>query len=87
MIFLYMLGLALVLMVPLAFAYRGGGTRDRRGAALALHRAQLDELTRDLADQRIAAPEYAAARLEVERRLLAADSLKERALDGNARLP
>ncbi|HEY1857946.1 c-type cytochrome biogenesis protein CcmI [Acidocella sp.] len=85
MIFLYMLGLSLVLMTPLAFAYRGGRTRDRRGAALALHRAQLDELTRDLADQRIAAPEYAAARLEVERRLLTADSLKERALDGNAR--
>jgi cytochrome c-type biogenesis protein CcmH len=87
MIFLYMLGLSIALMAPLAFAFRGGPTtRDRRGVALALHRAQLDELTRDLADQRIAAPEYAAARLEVERRLLAADSLTERALDGNARL-
>ncbi len=86
MIFIYMFGLAIVLMVPLAFTFSGGRTaRDRREAALALHRAQLDELTRDLADNRIGAPEYAAARLEVERRLLAADSLKERALDGNAR--
>jgi cytochrome c-type biogenesis protein CcmH len=86
MIFLYMLGLALVLMTPVAFAYRGGRARDRRMAALAIHRAQLDELGRDLADQRIGAPEYAAAKLEVERRLLAADRLKERPLDGNARL-
>jgi cytochrome c-type biogenesis protein CcmH len=86
MIFIYMFGLAIVLMVPLAFTFSGGRTaRDRREAALALHRAQLEELTRDLADNRIGAPEYAAARLEVERRLLAADSLKERALDGNAR--
>jgi cytochrome c-type biogenesis protein CcmH len=86
MIFLYMFGLAIVLMVPLAFAFRRGNTaRDRREAALALHRAQLEELTRDLADNRIGAPEYAAAKLEVERRLLTADSLKERALDGNAR--
>ncbi|HTJ89570.1 MAG TPA: c-type cytochrome biogenesis protein CcmI [Acidocella sp.] len=86
MIFLYMLGLALVLTTPVAFAFRGGRARDRRMAALAIHRAQLDELSRDLADQRIGAPEYAAAKLEVERRLLAADSLKERPLNGNARL-
>jgi cytochrome c-type biogenesis protein CcmH len=86
MIFLYMLGLALVLTTPVAFAFRGGRARDRRVAALAFHRAQLDELSRDLADQRIGAPEYAAAKLEVERRLLAADSLEERPLNGNARL-
>jgi cytochrome c-type biogenesis protein CcmH len=86
MILLYMLGLALVLTTPVAFAFRGGRARDRRVAALAIHRAQLDELGRDLADQRIGAPEYAAAKLEVERRLLAADSLKERPLNGNARL-
>ncbi len=86
MIFLYMLGLSLVLVMPVAFAFRGGRARDRRAAALAIHRAQLDELSRDLADQRIGAPEYAAAKLEVERRLLAADSITERPLDGNARL-
>ncbi len=84
MIFLYMLGLALVLMTPVAFTYRGGRARDRRAAALAFHRSQLDELSRDLADQRIGAPEYSAAKLEVERRLLAADSIAERPLDGNA---
>jgi cytochrome c-type biogenesis protein CcmH len=86
MIFLYMFGLALVLMTPMVFAYRGGGARDRRMAALAIHRAQLDELKRDLAEQRIGVPEYAAAKLEVERRLLTADSLTERKLDGNAQL-
>jgi cytochrome c-type biogenesis protein CcmH len=86
MIFLYMLGLALVLTTPVAFAFRHGHARDRRMAALAFHRGQLDELSRDLADQRIGGPEYAAAKLEVERRLLAADSLKERPLTGNARL-
>ena len=86
MIFLYMLGLSLVLIVPVAFAFRGGRPRDRRAAALAIHRAQLDELSHDFAEQRIGAPEYAAAKLEVERRLLAADSLTERPPDGNARL-
>jgi cytochrome c-type biogenesis protein CcmH len=86
MIYLWMLGLAILLMAPLALAFTGGpGTRNRRDAALALHKAQLEELARDLTDGRIAASEYNAAKLEVERRLLAADSFTERAMDGNAR--
>lgn len=86
MIFAWMLGLALVLMFPLTFIFRAKRrTQDRREAALALHRAQLDELSRELADGRILEPEYKAARLEVERRLLSADSFREQPLDGNAR--
>ena len=49
--------------------------RGRREAALALHRAQLAELDRDLAEGRLADAEHAGALLEVQRRLLvAADS-------------
>jgi cytochrome c-type biogenesis protein CcmH len=87
MIFLWMLGLAILLMLPLGFAFGGRrGLRNRRETALRLHRAQLDELARDLADNRIGAGEYAAAKLEVERRLLAADAAAEPVQDGNARL-
>jgi cytochrome c-type biogenesis protein CcmH len=87
MIYLYMLGLALLLMLPMVFAFRGRrGLRDRREAALALHRAQLAELARDLSDGRIAATEYAGAKLEVERRLLNADGFSESTPDGNAAL-
>jgi cytochrome c-type biogenesis protein CcmH len=87
MIYLLMLGLAILLMAPLLIVLRiaKGGTRNRREAALALHRAQLDELARDLTDGRIEAPQYGAAKLEIERRLLAADSFTEKPLNGNAR--
>jgi len=86
MIFAYMLALALVLMIPLYLSLFGkGGLRARREAALELHRAQLDELARDLADGRIADSDYAGARLEIERRLLLADSLTDAAPDGNAK--
>jgi cytochrome c-type biogenesis protein CcmH len=50
---------------------------DRRDAALALHRAQLTELDRDLADGRLLESEHGAARLEVQRRLLADAELTE----------
>ncbi len=88
MIYLWMLGLAMLLMLPLLLVLfsRKNGARNRREAALGLHRAQLRELERDLGDGRIAVTEYNAARLEVERRLLAADAGREPALDGNARL-
>jgi cytochrome c-type biogenesis protein CcmH len=87
MIFIYMLALALALMIPLAFAFIGAKrTRNRREAALALHKAQLAELGRDLADGRIGGPEYLAAKLEVERRVLTADGVTEASLDGNAQL-
>jgi cytochrome c-type biogenesis protein CcmH len=85
MIYALMLALALLLTAPLLLAFRGGAARGRREAAIALHRAQLQELHRDLEDGRIAAPEYAGAKLEVERRLLAADALADAPLSGNAK--
>ncbi len=86
MIYLWMLSLALALMLPLFFSFRKNSiTRDRREIALTLHRAQLAELAKDLADTRINASEYAGAKLEVERRLLTADAILESKQDGNAR--
>ncbi len=86
MIFLWMAVLAMLLMVPMAFAFRASvAPRRRREVALGLHAAQLEELARDLTEQRIAPEEYAGARLEVERRVLAADALGEATPDGNAR--
>lgn len=86
MIYGYMLALALLLMLPLFLSFRKPGIpRNRRETALILHRAQLDELARDLYEARIGAPEYAAAKLEIERRLLAADALTEPVQNGNAR--
>lgn len=65
--------LALLALAPLAFTLlRPPPVRGRRESALALHRAQLAELDRELAAGRIGAPEHASATLEVQRRLLAA---------------
>jgi cytochrome c-type biogenesis protein CcmH len=86
MIFLLMLGLALLLMLPLLLSLRNRGKpRQRRETALAIHRAQLDELGRDLQQSRIDADLYAGARLEIERRLLNADSKADTRPDGDAR--
>jgi cytochrome c-type biogenesis protein CcmH len=63
---------AVVALVPVAWAtWSGGRLRGRRDMALALHRAQLAELDRDLAENRLLPAEHVAARLEVQRRLLA----------------
>ena len=71
MIWLAIVALAGVALAPLALSLRRGVTaRGPRDQALALHRAQLAELDRDLADGRIGAPEHASAVLEVQRRLL-----------------
>ncbi len=80
-----MLGLAGLLLLPMVYAFRGSGGRGRREAALALHRGQLAELRRDREEARIGPAEYEAAKLEVERRLLAADALRDAANTGNAR--
>ena len=86
MIYLLMLGLALVLMLPLFWSFRkGSAARSRRETALVLHRAQLEELARDLTEARIGKSEYAAAKLEIERRLLSADAINEPQQNGNAR--
>jgi cytochrome c-type biogenesis protein CcmH len=87
MIFLLMLALALLLMLPLFISFRKGRyLPERRETALAIHRAQLDEIAKDLRDSRIGAEEYAGAKLEIERRLLSADALAESRKDGNAAL-
>jgi cytochrome c-type biogenesis protein CcmH len=86
MLFVLMALLAIILTLPLLLAFRGPSTaRGRREAALAIHRAQLAELHRDLAEARIAASEFAGAKLEIERRLLAADALSDTPLDGRAK--
>jgi cytochrome c-type biogenesis protein CcmH len=80
--------LAAISLAPLAYSLRrGAAARGRQEAAIALHRAQLAELDRDLAEGRIAAAEHANAVLEVQRRLLAvADSTEPRA-QASSRLP
>ncbi len=75
--------LGVVALVPAARALLGRGTalRDRHAPALALHRAQLRELERDRADGLIEGSEHLAARLEVQRRLLAAADAQAEAAD------
>jgi cytochrome c-type biogenesis protein CcmH len=78
MIWLAMAVLALLTVAPLGFAaWRGVRLRGRREAAMALHRAQLSELDRDLADARILPEEHLGAKLEVQRRLLADAALPD----------
>ncbi len=71
--------LAAAAVAPLAWSLRRATVaRGRREADIALHRAQLAELDRDLAEGRIAPSEHAAAVLEVQRRLLAVTATPER---------
>lgn len=71
MIYLPMLLIAVVCLAPLAYLYlRPAAARGRRESALALHRTQLADLDRDLAEGRLAQAEYASAKLEVQRRML-----------------
>jgi cytochrome c-type biogenesis protein CcmH len=74
LIWLALVVLATLCMAPFAMVTwrRSSNARGRREAALALHRAQLDELERDRAEGRLPEPEYATATLEIQRRLLAA---------------
>lgn len=68
-------------------AWRGLRLRGRREAELALYRAQLQELDRDLADGRILPAEHGPAVLEVQRRLLAAGAAVDNAAAGARRAP
>ncbi len=86
MILFLMLALALLFTAPLLIAFRPAHIRNRREAALELHRGQLTELLRDREEGRIGGPEYQAARLEVERRLLVADGAVQPEMNGNAKL-
>ncbi|RXH20149.1 c-type cytochrome biogenesis protein CcmI [Bradyrhizobium guangzhouense] len=51
-----------------------GGRPDSQGSEVAVYKDQLAEIERDLAAGMIAVPEAEAARIEISRRLLAADS-------------
>ena len=72
MIWIAIVLLAVAVLAPLAVALdRNASARGARDLALDLHRAQLTELDRDLAEGRILPAEHATAKLEVQRRLLA----------------
>jgi cytochrome c-type biogenesis protein CcmH len=78
MIWVFIVLVAAVALLPFGLAvWRGGQVRSRRDAAMALHRAQLLELDRDLSEGRLLESEHAAARLEVQRRLLAEAELTD----------
>jgi cytochrome c-type biogenesis protein CcmH len=80
--------LAVAALAPLAVALRWRvSARTRRDSALAIHRLQLQELDRDLAEGRIGAGEHATALLEVQRRLLAVAESAEPASARESRLP
>ncbi len=82
-----MAALAVLLMLPLLWAFFGKrNLNNPRETSLQLHRGQLEELSRDLTEGRIAQSEYEGAKLEIERRILAADTLNVPAQDGNAKL-
>lgn len=89
MIWLAILLLTTAALAPLAWVLlqRGPSRHGRQEAALALHRAQLGELDRDLAEGQIAAAEYTAAAVEVQRRLLAAAERPDTPLARAARGP
>jgi cytochrome c-type biogenesis protein CcmH len=89
MIWLAILVVAAVALAPLSLVLRRAGAEPRGGreAALALHRAQLEELDRDLTEARIAPAEHAAALLEIQRRLLAASGRGESAPPPATRVP
>lgn len=71
-VFLLFGALAVLAMIPLGLSFwRVRAPRGHRDPALALHRAQLEELDRELEAGRIGKAEHDGARLEVQRRLLA----------------
>lgn len=76
---------ALALLPALLTLWRRNRTLDERSAALALHEAQLAELDRDLDIGMIALPEHSVARLEIQRRILAADQAPANVVDKAAR--
>lgn len=88
-----MIWLAILLLVGAALAplvlvlRRRAITQGGRAPAMALHRDQLTELDRDLADGRILPAEHATARLEVQRRLLHVAGTTEPAVAPGSRRP
>jgi cytochrome c-type biogenesis protein CcmH len=88
MIWLVLALLALAVLAPLLFVLYGRAQpRGTRDLAVELHRTQLLELDRDLAEARILPAEHQTAVLEVQRRLLAAAAADESAARQGARWP
>ena len=88
MIWIMIAGLALLALVPLALVLvRRNQVQGARDLAMHLHRTQLAELDRDLAEARILPTEHATAKLEVQRRLLAAAASTEAAPRPGSRAP
>lgn len=88
MIFALIALLALAVLAPLLLVLRGrNATRGARELALDLHRTQLRELDRDLAEGRILPDEHKTAMLEVQRRILAAAAKDEVQVHTGARWP
>ena len=85
MIWLAILLLAGLALTPLALVLRRRAVaQGGRDPVMALHRGQLAELDRDLAEGRIMPAEHATARLEVQRRLLhAAAGTEAEAIQGS----
>lgn len=88
MIWLAILSLAVAALAPLALVLRRRTeAKGGRDPAIALHRDQLAELDRDLAEGRILPAEHATARLEVQRRLLQIAGTTEDAARPGSRAP
>ena len=88
MIFVLIALVALAVLAPVLLGLRGRvESRGARDLAVDLHRTQLRELDRDLAEGRILPAEHETAKLEVQRRLLAAAAAEEAAPRMGARWP
>jgi len=88
MIWAAILLLAVASLAPLALVLRRRtAAKGGRDPAIALHRDQLAELDRDLAEGRILPAEHATARLEVQRRLLHIAGTTEDAARPGSRTP
>lgn len=80
--------LTVAALAPLTIALeRRTAIRGAQALAVGLHRAQLLELDRDLAEGRVLPSEHAIAVLEVQRRLLAAAEAQESASQVGSRAP
>jgi cytochrome c-type biogenesis protein CcmH len=88
MIWAFILLLACAALAPLALVLRRQTViKGGRDPAIALHRDQLAELDRDLAEGRILPAEHATARLEVQRRLLQIAGTTEASARPGSRTP
>ena len=88
MIWIAIAAVALLALAPLLLVLRQRTeAKGARGLAMHLHQVQLTELDRDLAEQRILPTEHATAKLEVQRRLLAAAASTEATARPGSRKP